>query len=89
MTAPAMTKAAALRLARQARRYGHQADRTDPRAVSVACPQCKERVSAMRQPRRSSSGPLYESAGRALDAAVVAHLTGGWCEPLPTLEVTR
>ncbi len=48
--------------------------------VSVACPQCKEPVSAMRQPRQASRGPLYESPGRALDRAMLAHLTGGWCE---------
>jgi hypothetical protein len=46
----------------------------------VACPQCAERVPAVREPRRASRGPLYESAGRALDRAMVAHLTGGWCE---------
>jgi hypothetical protein len=80
MTAVAMTRTAALAIARQARRYGYQADRTDPRAVSVACPRCAERVSAVREPRQASRGPLYESAGRALDRAMVAHLTSGWCE---------
>jgi hypothetical protein len=77
--AVAMTKTAALRIARRARRYGYQADRNDPRAVSVACPECSQRVNAVREPRRASRGPLYESAGRALDRAMVAHLTGGWC----------
>jgi hypothetical protein len=83
MTAPAavgLTRTAALAVARRARRYGYQADRNDPRAVSVACPQCREPVSAVREPRQASSGPLYESAARALDRAMVAHLTGGWCE---------
>lgn len=76
-----MTKTEALAIARQARRYGHQADnRNDPRAVSVACPRCSQRVSAVRELRRASRGPLYESAGRALDRAMLAHLTGGWCE---------
>ena len=78
--AVAMTKTAALAIARQARRYGYQADRDDPRAVSVACPRCRQRVGAVREPRRASRGPLYESAGRALDRAMLAHLTGGWCE---------
>jgi hypothetical protein len=75
-----MTKTAALVIARRARRYGHQGDRSDPRAVSVACPQCRQRVSAVREPRQASRGPLYESPGRALDRAMLAHLTGGWCE---------
>jgi len=78
--AVAISKTEALRIARRARRYGHFADRNDPRVVSVACPQCKEPVSAMRQPRQASRGPLYESPGRALDRAMLAHLTGGWCE---------
>ena len=78
--AVAMTKTGALRIARRARRYGHQADRNDPRAVSVACPRCSQRVGAVREPRWASRGPLYESAGRALDRAMLAHLTGGWCE---------
>jgi hypothetical protein len=77
--AVAMTKTGALAIARWARRYGYQADRNDPRAVSVACPQCSQRVNAAREPRQASRGPLYESAGRALDRAMVAHLTGGWC----------
>ena len=81
MTTGTLTKTEALAIARQARRYGHQADLNDPRAVSVACPQCRQRVSAVRQPRRASRGPLYESPGRALDRAMLAHLTGGWCEP--------
>jgi hypothetical protein len=76
----ALTKTEALAIARRARRYGYQADCNAPRAVSVACPQCAERVPAVREPRRASRGPLYESAGRALDRAMVAHLTGGWCE---------
>ncbi len=78
--AAAMTKTEALRIARRARRYGHQADRNDPRAVSVDCPQCKQRVPAVREPRSASHGPLYESPGRALDRAMLAHLTDGWCE---------
>jgi hypothetical protein len=78
--AVAMTRTGALRIARRARRYGHQAEQNDPRAVSVDCPQCSHRVSAVREPRRASRGPLYESPGRALDRAMVAHLTGGWCE---------
>ena len=82
MTATAaMTKTDALVIARQARRYGHQADLNDPRAVSVACPRCRQRVPAVREPRRASRGPLHESPGRALDRAMLAHLTEGWCEP--------
>ena len=54
--AVAMAKTAALRIARRARRYGYQGDRNDPRAVSVACPRCTERVPAMREPRRASRG---------------------------------
>ena len=79
----AMTKTEALAIARQARRYGHRADAgpDDPRAVSVDCPRCRQRVHAVREPRRASRGPLYESPGRALDRAMLAHLTGGWCEP--------
>ena len=79
----AMTKTEALAIARQARRYGHRADAgpDDPRAVSVACPRCTQRVHAVREPRRASRGPLYESPGRALDRAMLAHLTEGWCEP--------
>ncbi len=38
MTAVAMTKTEALRIARRARRYGHQADRNDPRAVVGGLP---------------------------------------------------
>ena len=79
--AAAMTKTEAARIARQACRYGHWAEPDDPRAVSVDCPRCSTRVPATREPRRASRGPLYESAGRALDRAMVAHLTGGWCEP--------
>jgi hypothetical protein len=79
MTAAAMTKAEVLRIARRARRCGHFADRDDPRAVRVDCPRCGQRVTAVREPRRASRGPLYEPAGRALDRAMVAHLTGGWC----------
>lgn len=82
MTAAAtMTKTQAARIARQARRHGHWAERNDPRAVAVDCPRCRQRVSATREPRRASRGPLYESAGRALDRAMLAHLTGGWCQP--------
>ena len=79
----AMTKTGALAIARQARRYGHWADAgpDDPRAVSVDCPRCRQRVHAVREPRRASRGPLYESPGRALDRAMLAHLTGGWCAP--------
>ena len=77
----AMTKTEALAIARRARRYGYQADRNDPRAVSVACPRCTQRVHAVREPRQASRGPLYESSGRALDRAILAHLTAGWCEP--------
>lgn len=80
MSTGTRTKAEALAIARRARRYGYQADRSDPRVVSVSCPQCSQRVSAMRQPRRASRGPLYESVARTLDRAMVAHLTGGWCE---------
>ncbi len=80
MTAAAMTKTAALAIARRARRYGHKGDRNDPRAVSVTCPQYSQRVNAVREPRQASRGPLYESPGRALDRAMLAHLTGGWCE---------
>jgi len=79
-TAVAVTKTEALRIARQARLYGHWGDRNDPRAVSGASPHCSRRVAAMREPRRASRGPLYESAGRALDRAMLAHLTGGWCQ---------
>ena len=44
----AMTKTEALAIARRARRYGHRADAgpDDPRAVSVACPRCTQRVHA-------------------------------------------
>lgn len=77
--AVAMTKTAALAIARRARRYGHQGDLNDPRAVSVACPQCRQRVGAVRAPCRASRGPLYESAARALDRAMLAHLMDGWC----------
>ena len=80
IAAAVMATVEAVRIARQARRYGHWADRDDPRAVSVHCPRCKHRVRAMRQPRQAHRGPLYESAGRALDWAMVAHLTEGWCE---------
>ena len=78
--AAAMTKTEALVIARRARRYGHWADKTDPRVVSVDCPRCRQRVSVMREPRQASRGPLYESPGRALDRAMLAHLAGGWCE---------
>ena len=77
--AVAMTRTEALRIARRARRYGHQAGPDDPRAVSVDCPRCSQRVTAVREPRRASHGLLYESPGRALDRAMLAHLTGGWC----------
>ena len=79
----AMTKTEALAIARQARQYGHWADAgpDDPRAVSVDCPRCGQRVHAVREIRRASRGPLYESPGRALDRAMLAHLTGGWCAP--------
>ena len=66
MTAAAMTKTEALRIARQARRYGHWGDLNDPRAVSAACPRCGHRVHARREPRRASRGPLDETPGRAL-----------------------
>lgn len=79
----AVTKTGALAIARRARRYGYWADAgpDGPRAVSVDCPRCRQRVHAVREPRRAGRGPLYEAAGRALDRAVVAHLTGGWCAP--------
>jgi hypothetical protein len=78
-----MTKTEALAIARRARRYGHRADAgpDDPRAVSVACPRCTQRMHAVRELRQASRGPLYESPGRALDRAMLAHLTEGWCEP--------
>jgi hypothetical protein len=81
--AATMTKTEALAIARRARRYGHQADAGpgNPRAVSVACPRCTQRVHAVREPRQASRGPLYESPGRALDRTMLAHLTEGWCEP--------
>jgi hypothetical protein len=82
MTAPvAMTKTGALAIARRARCYAHCADHSDLRAVSLDRPRCRQRVTAVREPRRASCGPLSESAGRALDRAMLARLTGGWCEP--------
>ena len=80
-TAAAMTKTGALTIARRARRYGHQADLSDPWAVSVACPRCGQRVPAVWEIRRAGRGPLYETPGRALDRAMLAHLTEGWCTP--------
>jgi len=79
--AVAITRTEALRIARQARRYGHWSDRNDPRAVPVDCLRCRQRVRAVREPRRASRGPLDEPPGRALDRAMLAHLTEGWREP--------
>ncbi len=76
-----MTKTEAAAIARRARRYGHWGDPSDPRAVSVDCPRCKQRVHARREPRQARRGPLYEPPGRALDRAMLTHLTEGWCEP--------
>jgi len=79
--AVAITRTEALRIARQARRYGHWSDRNDPRAVPVDCPRCRQRVRAVRESRRAGRGPLYQSPGRAQDRAMLAHLTEGWCKP--------
>ncbi len=83
MTAATITKTEALAIARRARRYGHWADAgpDDLRAVSVDCPRCRQRVHAVREIRPASRGALYESAGRTLDRAMLAHLTEGWCAP--------
>jgi hypothetical protein len=75
-----MTKTEAQQIARQARRYGHYTEPGRPRDVYLPCPRCRQRVTATRERRQANSGPLYESAGRALDRAMIAHLTEGWCE---------
>jgi hypothetical protein len=78
---PVLTVTRARQVARQARQYGHYAHPADVRQVRVTCPECREQVTAWREPRQASRGPVWEPPARALDRAMIAHLTGGWCTP--------